>query len=284
MSEGVWALALETPTLPPATATNTVVFAGDRLLVVEPATPHAGERARLDALLDERITEGRALAGLCLTHHHIDHVGYAQALRERTGAPIFAHAETAARLPFAVDVCIDEGWRMDLGRGVVVEALHTPGHAPGHLVFWEQGSAVAHVGDLVAGEGTILIDPSDGGDMARYLESLRRMAARVGEGREADAPAPRFVPAHGETIEDPLAVLERYIGHRLAREDIVRRAILEGGARDFEAILATAYADTPRALWPIAALSLEAHLGKLVGDEELAREGEGRAARYAPRS
>jgi glyoxylase-like metal-dependent hydrolase (beta-lactamase superfamily II) len=267
-------LALDTPTLPPATATNTLILGGDRLLVIEPATPHPREQARLDALLAELLAEGRTLAGVALTHHHVDHVGYARALRDAHGVPIHAHPDTAARLDFEVDELIDDGWQLELGDGHVVDALLTAGHAPGHLAFWDRATELAHVGDLVAGEGTILVDVRDGGDMAVYLDSLRRTAERVRE-RAAAGVSPRFVPAHGPVLDDPVAVLEHYVRHRLAREDKVRRAVLDEGRRRFMGILASAYADTPKRLWPIAALSVEAHLRKLVTDGELVRDGRG---------
>lgn len=265
-------LALDTPTLPPATATNTLILGGDRLLIVEPATPHAREQAKLDALLSALRAEGRTLAGVLVTHHHVDHIGYAQALRDAHGIPIYAHPQTASRLDFAIDHAIEDGWTIELGDGHTVEAIHTPGHAPGHLLVWDRKTGIAHAGDLVAGEGTILVDVRDGGDMAVYLDSLRRMADRV---RADPSGAVRFVPAHGPVLDDPVAVLEHYVAHRLAREDKVRRAVVEGGHRTFLGILASAYADTPKRLWPIAGLSLEAHLRKLVSDGELIREGLG---------
>jgi ribonuclease/clavin/mitogillin len=272
IADGAWMLALETPTLPPATATNTLILGGDRLLIVEPATPHARERARLDALLSALRAEGRELAGVLVTHHHADHIGYAQELRETHGIPIYAHPETASRLAFAVDHAIDDGWTLELGDGHTVEAVHTPGHAPGHIMAWDRKTGIAHAGDLVAGEGTILVDVRDGGDMAVYLDSLRRMAARV---RADPSGSVRFVPAHGPVLEDPVAVLEHYVAHRLAREDKVRRAVVEDGHRTFLGILAAVYADTPKLMWPIAGLSLEAHLRKLVGEGELIRDGLG---------
>ena len=107
-AEGAWVLALDTPTLAPATATNTLVVGGDRLMIIEPATPHAREQARLDALLAELQAEGRTLAGVIVTHHHADHIGYATALRDAHDIPIFAHPETAARLEFSIDEAIDK--------------------------------------------------------------------------------------------------------------------------------------------------------------------------------
>lgn len=267
-------LALETPTLPPATSTNTLIVGGDRLVIVEPATPHAREQARLHALLAELCAEGRTLAGIVVTHHHVDHVGHARALRDAHEIPIFAHAETAARLDFPIDETIDEGWSIELGDGHVLEALHTPGHAPGHMLVWDRKTEVAHAGDLVAGEGTILVDVRDGGDMGVYLDSLRRMAELV-RARAAAGRAPMFVPAHGPILQDPAAVLDHYVAHRLAREAKVRRAVVEQGRYSFVRILASAYDDAPKRLWPIAALSVEAHLRKLVADGELVRDGHG---------
>jgi glyoxylase-like metal-dependent hydrolase (beta-lactamase superfamily II) len=272
IAEGTWLLALDTPTLPPATATNTLILGGDRLLIIEPATPHAREQAKLDALLSALRAEGRELAGVLVTHHHVDHIGYAEALRRAHGIPIHAHPQTASRLDFPVDVEIGDGWTLELGGGHAVEAIHTPGHAPGHLLVWDHKTGVAHAGDLVAGEGTILVDVRDGGDMGVYLDSLRRMATRV---RADPSGSVRFVPAHGPVLDDPAAVLDHYVAHRLAREDKVRRAVVEDGRRTFLGILASAYADTPKRLWPLAGLSLEAHLRKLVSDGELTREGLG---------
>jgi ribonuclease/clavin/mitogillin len=273
-AEGAWVLALDTPTLPPATSTNTLVVGGERLVIIEPATPHAGEQARLDELVAQLQAEGRTLAAVIVTHHHDDHTGYAAALRDAHDIPIFAHAETAARLEFPIDEHIDEGWSLDLGDGHTLEALHTPGHAPGHLLLWDRKTDVAHAGDLVAGEGTILVDVRDGGDMSVYLDSLRRMATRVRE-FAALGRSPMFVPAHGPVLHDPAGLLDHYVAHRLAREDKVRRAVIEQGRRSFVRILASAYADAPKRLWPIAALSVEAHLRKLVADGELVREGQG---------
>jgi ribonuclease/clavin/mitogillin len=253
IAAGVRLLALRTPTLPPATATNTLVVGHRRLAVIEPATPYADERAALEALLDALVGAGAEVAAILVTHHHQDHTGFATALRERTGAPIHAHALTAARVDFAVDVLLADGEAVALDDGFSLAAMHTPGHAPGHLVFFEQRSGLAYAGDLVAGTGTILIDPEDDGDMIAYLASLERVAA---------AQPLALVPAHGPVLDDPQACLRRYLAHRLMREERVLAAVSTAG-RAVSAVLAEAYSDTPPALWPLAARSLEAHLRKL---------------------
>jgi ribonuclease/clavin/mitogillin len=264
VAPGVWRLALRTPTLPPATTTNTMVVVGRDVAVIEPATPDADERARLDAALAELEAAGKRVVAILLTHHHVDHVGYAEALAARHRAPILAHDQTALRVRFAVDRRLDDEERLVLGDGVVLRAVFTPGHAPGHLCYVEERANVAHVGDMVAGEGTILIDPHDGGDMAAYLASLQRVGAL---GLAA------IVPAHGPVLRDPQAVVDHYVKHRLAREARIVEALWRGPI-DMAALVAAAYADTPRALWPLAERSAEAHLRKLEDERRATRVGE----------
>lgn len=93
--------------------------------------------------------------------------------------------------------------------------------------------------------------------------------------RARDRPDAVVIPAHGPVQERPAELFEAYIRHRLAREDKVRRAVLEGEQRSFGAILAAVYDDAPKHVWPLAALSLEAHLRRLVEQGELVREGLG---------
>lgn len=263
VAEGVQRVSLITPTLPPATSTNAMIVGAKRLAVIEPATPHADEQRRLDAVLAEHRAGGAEVVAILITHHHADHTGYVVGLRERLGVPVYAHAATAQRVDFTVDEVLGDGDVLELDDGHALEAVHTPGHAPGHLVYLDRKTRIAHAGDMVAGEGWIMIDPDDDGDMAAYLRSLHRLRGL------ADA----LVPAHGPVIDEPAALIDRYVAHRLERERRVLDAVPDAGA-PFDAVLATAYDDTPRVLWPLARRSLEAHVRKLVDDGHLTREGD----------
>ncbi|TPV95869.1 MAG: MBL fold metallo-hydrolase [Myxococcales bacterium FL481] len=263
---------LRTPTLPPAAETNTVIVGSRRLAVIEPATPYADELARLELALSRRVEAGADIVALCLTHHHPDHVGAAEALRERFEAPICAHPKTAARLAFTVDQAVDDEWVCELDGGRRLEAAFTPGHAPGHVVFIEPTAGLFYLGDLVAGQGTVLIDPDDGGDMAAYLASLARLKARL-RPREGAAGPLTVIPSHGPPLTDPIAVIDRYVQHRRGREAKIVAA-LQQGAADASQLLTTSYGDVASDRRGLADKSLRAHLHKLVVDGRVRRDGE----------
>ncbi len=260
IASGIRALALRTPTLPPAAHTNTYLVgpAGRTQIVVDPGSPYPDQQAALDRVLADSPPEL-----ILLTHHHGDHVGGAQALADRWGVPIAAHVNTKRRLAGRVNVSreLAPGERISADN-VELECVFTPGHADGHLCFALPGFTIA--GDMVAGIGTILIDPSEG-DMALYLDSLRTLLAR---------PDGALLPAHGPVISDGAAKLREYIAHRTMREDRVVAALAGQADASAAELVAIAYADTPRVLWGLAERSLLAHLDKLIR--------EGRAREVSP--
>jgi glyoxylase-like metal-dependent hydrolase (beta-lactamase superfamily II) len=187
-------------------------------------------------------------------------VGGLEVLTRELGLPLWAHEETAVRVETPVARRLVDGESIVLA-GPVTErwrVLHTPGHAPGHVCLWNDEERAVVVGDMVASVGTILIDPVDG-DMRVYLEQLGRLAAL--EARVA-------LPAHGDPIDDPTVLFRRYVAHRLMREAKVLAAVVKrgGAAGTAEELLPDAYDDVSAGIWPIALLSLKAHLKKLVDE------------------
>lgn len=263
---GLIMVPLRAPTLPPATHTNCLLLGDDELWVVDPGSPWPEEQAILRQTLDRLAEEGRKAAGVLLTHHHVDHTGGAQVL----GLPVAATRETAERIDFPVDRVVEDGERFEVGpRGW--RALHLPGHTRGHLCLVEEGSGAVVAGDLVAGVGTVIIDPPEG-DMMDYLRSLDRL---IGEKPGC------LYPAHGPVVPGGLARLEQYRAHRLEREEMVLGALrkAQGPATPAD-LVRGAYPDVAPEVYPLAERSLLAHLHKLV------REGraEERAGRFSAAS
>ncbi|MEZ4409057.1 MAG: MBL fold metallo-hydrolase [Polyangiales bacterium] len=275
VARGVRRLALRTPTLPPATRTNCYLVGERDFVVVEPASPWEPEQALLDAVIEARLAEGHRVVAAVVTHHHRDHVGGAAALRARHGAPILAHPYTRHRVVaegLAVDGVIEPGAALpgplvELG----VEAMHTPGHAAGHLCLWSPGDGWKIAGDMVASVGTIIVDPDDGGDMVDYLASLASMRA-VSPGR--------LLPAHGDPIDDAVEKIDGYVRHREGREEKVRAALTDAW-REVGEVVSLAYDDTPRALWPLATKSARAHLARLESRGLARSAGEGATRRWS---
>lgn len=274
-ARGVERLALRTPTLPPATHTNSFFLGLRDFYLVEPSSPYGAEQARLHELIEARLERGHRLVGVIATHHHPDHIGGAAAVCQRFSAPLMAHARTRDKLAgrVAVHALLDES-SADLGGpvGLDLAVLHTPGHAPGHLCLHERTEGWMIVGDMLSSLSTIVIDPDDDGDMDDYVTQLRRMAAL--------GPTTLF-PAHGEPVADGVARLTAYVAHREAREERVRRAVASG-AETLGAVVAGAYDDTPVWLWPVAARSAKAHLERLRRHRKITRVGTEATARWRP--
>jgi ribonuclease/clavin/mitogillin len=262
-------LPVRTPTLPPATHTNTFLVGTREAVVVEPATPYREEQDLMVEWVQAARLKGVEPVAILATHHHPDHVGGAMALKERLQLPLWAHAMTAQRLDgiVEVDMLIQDGERivLDGPTPTALSALHTPGHAPGHLCFTDEATGIMIAGDMVASVGTIIVEPTDG-DMLLYIESLRKMA-------ELEPAA--LLPAHGDFIREPQAILSFYIEHRLMRERKVLEALeARGKPSRPRHLVAQAYDDTPKHLWPLALQSIEAHLIKLEREGRIKKEGD----------
>ena len=262
------AVPLRTPTLPPATHTNCYILGESALCVIDPASPWDDERAVLDDVVRALADDGRRVERVLLTHHHVDHVSGAAHLAERLGVPVAAHGETASRLAGRVtvsEILADDDVLPYGPRGL--RACFTPGHAPGHLCFVDDAAAAIVAGDMVASVGTIIVEPDDGGDMAVYLDSLRRLRRLVDAGKRW------LLPAHGPAIAEAAGKLDFYVQHRLEREGRVLSALSATPQTVLE-LVPPAYPDVPPAIYPLAARSLLAHLIKLERDGKARRDGE----------
>jgi len=259
---------VRTETLPPATHTNCFIAGGRELVVIDAASPFAEEQNALHAHIDSLIENGNVVRELILTHLHRDHISGASALqnhlREKHNlrVPIAAHRLTAESVKDSVEVerFIEDNEAFDLkindAETLSLRALHTPGHARGHLCFYDERRGFLLSGDNVLGTGSVLIAPPEG-DMKDYLNSLERMK---------NLPNLKFLcGSHGAAVFDARGKIEEYIAHRLEREKQILRAIARG-ARTVAEIAAEVYPDLDAKLFSAAGESVSAHLTKLSHD------------------
>ena len=263
---GVTLYPLLTPTLPPATHTNAYVLGTGECLVVDPGSPDDAEVDRLVRFLRALEPEGMKAKAIVLSHHHGDHVGGARRLVDALRLPVWAHERTADRSPVPVARTLHDGEVLTLDGPMPMrwQVLHTPGHARGHVTLVDERSRAAVVGDMVAGFGTIVIDPPEG-EMAEYLRQLARLEA---------LPVRTIYPSHGPVIPDGPGKLQEYAAHRAWREAKVLEAIASFGKPvELGEVVPRAYDDVAAFVWPIAERNTAAIVDKLVSEGRVLRAG-----------
>ena len=254
---------VRTPTKPPATHTNCyLVYNSQSVLVIDPGSPYEDEQQALAGCVDELVSEGRKVTGILITHLHPDHIGGVNALRSHLGndVTVAAHSLTVAALPgdIKADVLIgDEELIVLEGQPrIVLRAMHTPGHARGHLCLHEDRTGTLISGDNIVGLGSVLIDPPEG-NMSDYFESLKRMQAQPN--------LSVIFGGHGPAIANPQGKIDEYISHRMEREKKILEALREGATTPKD-IVARVYTDVSPKAHPMAERAVLAHLEKLQSD------------------
>ncbi|MCL4812244.1 MAG: MBL fold metallo-hydrolase [Vicinamibacteraceae bacterium] len=223
----------------------------------------SGVDAHLDELASLIEADGGGLAQVLVTHGHRDHAGGAAAVAARwPGARIH-------KLPAPGDDRLGKIAWQPLERDAFVPAgtsavwvVPTPGHAPDHVSFFEPRSGAFFSGDLVVNGGTVAILARHGGNLAAYLDSLRRVL---------DLQPRRIYPGHGQPIDNPAALLRSYLSHRLMRERQILDALAER-AWCVADLVARIYPGLADALVPAATDSVLAHLLKLEDERQALRE------------
>ena len=251
--------------------TGTYIVGGKDVAVIDPG-PDMPEH--VDAL--KRALDGKRVSHILVTHTHSDHSPAAKPLKEWSGAKTYAfgphgsgrddgpRVEAGGDMDFMPDVRVKDGETI-AGNGFAFECVFTPGHTSNHMCFALNEEKALFTGDHIMGWSTTVVTPPDG-DMAQYMDSVRKLEARGDR---------TLYPTHGSPVTEPQPFLAAYLAHRIDRENQVLAAVKDG-LDTIPAMVARMYADVDKRLHPAAARSVEAHLIKLEHEGLITRDG----ARY----
>ena len=240
---------------------NTYLLSGRAPTLIDAATGEPGHLAALDEALG-----ATRLVRVLVTHAHSDHASGAPGLAaRRTGLEFFKMPWPEHDGEYPVDWRpLAEGDVVDAGNGAL-RVLHTPGHAPDHVCFFDEAEGTLFCGDLLIQGGTVVIPGSYGGSLTDYLASLARIRAL--------RPA-RVLPAHGPEIDDVPALIDHYVAHRRRRDGEILSA-LRGGHTTQAAIVKVVYPTLADELTRAASESVLAHLRKLEAEGAVRRHDAG---------
>jgi len=195
---------------------------------------------------------GLAIADLdeiWLTHGHPDHFGQAARLADESGAVIYGHAKERSNFAdndnrelfdeffsmhlvpedhrtFMIEQLdwlqqyqqaitpqwVEEGEQLSSGE-LLFEVKHTPGHAPGHLMFYSNDGIIFGGDNLlehISTNALINFDPDTGRrnkSLLQYSETLKWIRTREGV----------VLPGHGKFIRDISKIAEHHLNEHRRR-------------------------------------------------------------------
>jgi glyoxylase-like metal-dependent hydrolase (beta-lactamase superfamily II) len=138
-------------------------------------------------IVAEAVRRDWRIVSIWLTHAHFDHLGGSAAVADATSPPppvalhpadypLWRHQGGAPLFGFKIDpgpeptVDLTHGQILHLGSSLL-EVRHTPGHTPGHVVFYCSQESVVFCGDLIF-QGSIGRTDLPGGDYQTLIDSI----------------------------------------------------------------------------------------------------------------
>jgi len=107
------------------------------------------------------------------THHHHDHVGGNLQLKQATGCKIVGAANDKARIP-GLDIALKDGEHINLGSHCF-QALETPGHTLGHIVYYCADSDLLFCGDTLFSLGCGRLFEGSAEQMWHSLQKIKAL-------------------------------------------------------------------------------------------------------------
>jgi glyoxylase-like metal-dependent hydrolase (beta-lactamase superfamily II) len=116
------------------------------------------------------------IQGILLTHHHYDHVGGVDKIKQYFDCPVLLHREDIDAYRKPVDHMLEDGEELLLGKERV-KVIHTPGHTRGSVCFIMGNGKVAFTGDTIFNVDLGRTDLSGGSD-AQMINSCKKVISK----------------------------------------------------------------------------------------------------------
>jgi len=189
--------------VPDQRGANVYLILGEILTLVDAGMP--GSEETILGYIAGLGLDASDLTRIVITHHHMDHVGSAAAIKARTSAQVLAHPGDAPFIsgeqspppaksamqrfllrllawvlpqaePVPVDVAVQDGDHLDLLDGATV--VHVPGHTPGAISLHFPSDRLLLCGDVIDHRRNRLGPPPKPftDDMDQAVASLHRLA------------------------------------------------------------------------------------------------------------
>ena len=205
-------------------------------------------------------TEQAEIGIAAITHHHSDHSGNLKWAKALLGAevsiPDGSRRLLKGRIPREVNQ-LKDGDQIDLGSGVKVQVLATPGHSVDSLCFYLEEEGVLFTGDTLLGSSTTTV-----WDLGHYRKSLQRLL---------ELPNLKVIcPGHGKIVEDPRERLQMYVDHRDMRERQIVDALQGAEPVSSWDIMLSMYPDIDTRLRRAADNNVRSHLTQLADEGTIA--------------
>jgi len=177
-------MEVKTFTFNPFMENTYVVHSDGKGVIIDPGCYDPAEEAELVEFIEK---EGIEIEKILNTHGHIDHVLGNYFAKEKYGAPLWIGEHDLQTLksveayapsygfqkytPAEADHLMKEGDEVSVGNGTL-KVLFAPGHAPGHIAFYNEQGGFIIGGDVLFQESIGRTD-LPGGDFDTLMRSIR---------------------------------------------------------------------------------------------------------------
>ena len=213
--------------------------------------------------------ENEEIGIAAITHHHSDHSGNLKWAKQHLNAEIAIPDGGRKLLKGRItrDVkTLHDNEQFDLGSGVKVQILKTPGHSVDSLCYYIENEGVLFTGDTLLGSSTTTV-----WNLGHYRRSLQRLL----ELPKLDV----ICPGHGKIIYNPRERIQQYIDHRNLREQQIMNVLSSKKQLTSWEIMLELYPDIDTRLRRAADGNVRSHLVQLKDEQRIiVHEGKPRRA------